>query len=633
MKLHIGPPGHHYPKARTVSLRNTIPAVQKPQFGDWFVFTGEKTDENGAQHLYYDAIMHPETCECCGHETSRIHTSCTRTLQDVPRNGAAVYYHFRLYTYVCTNPDCHVRTFVQVLPFAGRNQRRTLNLDRMLLACVATSASYRAASRCVAHMGGRVSHDAIVTLVAKTEISDDPTVEEIGVDDIAIRKGQTYVTVIYNAKTGHVLAILPGRDGHPLKEWLRVHPNVKKVARDGSLVYASAITAEAEGATQVSDRFHMYKTMSKSLRKCVRKELPATVWVKGEQIVDPEDPETEMTTRAAELMARKPDLHYDGSAPLDEDGRNIAVDAQIHLADQTDTAAREAAKRCAVRYQRALAIREQHTQHGMSVIELAKQFNEDPAQIRRLLDMSPEETEALRKPTRRKPDASPVGNTIYKMMADGHDNDTVCAYLATTQPSLTASQIDRRVTAVQINHFPERQRLGEGRAEWLMTSIPAGADEITALKLSYYLLTREQNRKSEDAFIAAALPAIREAYPCVTEVEKAYADFDTMIKGGRREAVDEFIRAYRTGFLKSFCTGLNNDREAVKNAVTEELSSGFVEGSNNKAKVIKRAGYGRDGIESLGRKCNLAFLSTKSPGIQLISLVRYPIRKRPSQAA
>ena len=45
--------------------------------------------------------------------------------------------------------------------------------------------------------------------------------------------------------------------------------------------------------------------------------------------------------------------------------------------------------------------------------------------------------------------------------------------------------------------------------------------------------------------------------------------------------------------LSHFAEGLEKDIEAVENSVASPLSNGFVEGTNNKLKMVKRTMYGR----------------------------------------
>lgn len=54
--------------------------------------------------------------------------------------------------------------------------------------------------------------------------------------------------------------------------------------------------------------------------------------------------------------------------------------------------------------------------------------------------------------------------------------------------------------------------------------------------------------------------------------------------------------------LRSFAKGLENDLDAVENAVAYDYSNGFVEETNSRLKMIKRTMYG---------KCNRELLEAK----------------------
>ena len=72
-------------------------------------------------------------------------------------------------------------------------------------------------------LGVKVSNDTIQRLYNRIDFIDNPDVEEIGIDDVAIRKGQTYATAVYDLKDHHLIALLKGRDAETLKEWLKNH--------------------------------------------------------------------------------------------------------------------------------------------------------------------------------------------------------------------------------------------------------------------------------------------------------------------------------------------------------------------------------------------------------------------------
>ena len=66
-----------------------------------------------------------------------------------------------------------------------------------------------------------------------------------------------------------------------------------------------------------------------------------------------------------------------------------------------------------------------------------------------------------------------------------------------------------------------------------------------------------------------------------------------------------FIDKYKISEIKllaGFAKSLENGLEAVENAVTSPLSNGFVEGTNNKVKMIKRMMYGRCSCKLLAAK-------------------------------
>ena len=73
--------------------------------------------------------------------------------------------------------------------------------------------------------------------------------------------------------------------------------------------------------------------------------------------------------------------------------------------------------------------------------------------------------------------------------------------------------------------------------------------------------------------------------------------------------LDEFIINYQT-YIPSFCNGLKKDIAAIRNAISNTINSGFVEGNNNKFKLIKRIVYGKQKLVNLFKRCYLAFTST-----------------------
>ena len=128
-------------------------------------------------------------------------------------------------------------------------------------------------------MGIRLSGDTIIRMLkAMADESPAPECGEvIGVDDFAYRKGQTYCTIVCDWETRRPVAVLEGRDGESLREWLKGNKHVKKVTRDRASAYAKVISEELPDAMQIADRFHLHHNLLRAVKETLKAELPNKV--------------------------------------------------------------------------------------------------------------------------------------------------------------------------------------------------------------------------------------------------------------------------------------------------------------------------------------------------------------------
>ena len=85
-------------------------------------------------------------------------------------------------------------------------------------------------------------------------------------------------------------------------------------------------------------------------------------------------------------------------------------------------------------------------------------------------------------------------------------------------------------------------------------------------------------------------------YPQLYELNICIKEFRQIFNEKRMPQLYLFIEKYKESGIKAlsaFAKGLENDMEAVENAVSSDLSNGFVEGTVNKLKMTKRVMYGR----------------------------------------
>ena len=240
------------------------------------------------------------------------------------------FLHANVYKYDCENPDCKCKVFMEDLPFAKASQVRTNALNTLILA-VSMFLSNEGASKVLALLGVQVSNDTIQRLYDRIEFIDNPDVEEIGVDDVAIRKGQTYATAIYDLKDHHLISLLDGRDGVPLKEWLKSHKKVRLIARDRASAYASAINEVLPECIQVADRFHLLQNLLEYMKNIFKEEMPSHLYIQNGEISEkaPEKILREKTPDFSFLGS----LHYDNTPPVDSNGNEVIYDNKKHQLD------------------------------------------------------------------------------------------------------------------------------------------------------------------------------------------------------------------------------------------------------------------------------------------------------------
>jgi transposase len=129
------------------------------------------------------------------------------------------------------------------------------------------------------------------------------------------------------------------------------------------------------------------------------------------------------------------------------------------------------------------------------------------------------------------------------------------------------------------------------RATPALTS-PSAAS--SARKITTWLMTSPGNLTSDDA---AALAAVTTACPHLARLSALIRAFHGIAAGltGPRH-LDAWLttaEASSIDQLASFARGIRKDHDAVLNGLTLTYSSGKVEGTVNKIKMIKRRTYGR----------------------------------------
>jgi transposase len=206
-------------------------------------------------------------CPVCGTLTGRVHAFHERVPADVPIDGRRVRVRLRIRRMRCPVAECVRRTFREQVPgVVERYQRRTVRLGEQVRGVVRELAG-RASARVLPALGIAVGRDTAVRVLLGIPLPDHAVPRVLGIDDFALRRCHKYATVLINADTGARIDVLAGRGAEVVAGWLRAHPGVEVVCRDGSTAYAQAVRDALPNAVQVADRWHLWRGLCDAVGK------------------------------------------------------------------------------------------------------------------------------------------------------------------------------------------------------------------------------------------------------------------------------------------------------------------------------------------------------------------------------
>jgi transposase len=209
----------------------------------------------------------PVPCPECGSLTGHVHGYFVRTLADVPADGRPVVVHVRVRRLRCPELGCPVQTFREQVPgVLDRYQRRTARLTSQA-GEVTRRLAGRAGSALATALGIPLSRHTALRVLISLPLPDVPVPRVLGIDDFALRRGHDYATIVINAETGQRVDVLAGRTADVVEAWLRAHPGVQVVCRDGSGAYAEAIRRALPAAVQAGDRWHLWHGLGEAVLK------------------------------------------------------------------------------------------------------------------------------------------------------------------------------------------------------------------------------------------------------------------------------------------------------------------------------------------------------------------------------
>lgn len=418
------------------------------------------------------------------------------------------------------------------------------------------------------------------------------------IDDFAVKKRKSYGTIMVDIKTNCIVDLLESRDNMKVREWLATFPNIQLVSRDGSASFRSAITGAHPKAIQVTDRFHLVKNLVKSISKYMKREITGRIEI--------------------------PLISEDGKKRFD------------YLCSLS-------------RRERIIEARRLYAKGGKSYNTIGHKLGVSPSTVAKYIKMNekdiPEEKmtvrgkehiDAIRKVERKR-------NKVLELWEKGHTKRDISKMTGYSISSINTylqngfnpahgqygtsrngklmpfrdEVIDMRANGMTYKKITEhiREKGYTGTVDALRVFISKEkrlAKDITSTKEpTEFIDKRWINKllykplKKVKGITKDQLNEIFKKYPNVKVLLERLREFRILLLEDSNDSLSKWIERARKSQIQeldSFINGIQNDQDAVENAIKYSYNNGLAEGSVNKLKLIKRIMYGRNQFNLLKTK-------------------------------
>jgi transposase len=500
------------------------------------------------------------SCPSCGTQSSQIQSRYTRTLRDLPSGGHPIRLIMHVRRFFCKKRTCAQKIFAERLPALCRpHAQRTKQLQEALRQ-LGLRVGGQAGADAASELGVSGSRDTILRLVRQSQPSARAEPHVIGLDDWAWKRRLRYGTLICDLELGLPIDLLADRSVETVSAWLKKHPSIDTISRDGSSEYASAIKKGAPQARQVSDRWHLVK----NLAACVSVQLAQSL----------------AELRRAEQMRARSEKPEEGQASEERRPAQTRAIQHAQLARQAERTAR---------YEHIMALQKQ----GVKIAEIALQLGVTQRTIQRWIAT---ENIPYSGPRRQRPRLiDPYKAYLLERWHQG------CRKGAQLERELRAKgykgsgrAMYRYLQTLEPTGFSPRKR-GSASA----TSLPNPLLALSAQQATWLFFRRPEDLKAEEQ---ETLRQLRQASSHLETAYQLVKAFLHMVRERTGEQLEAWLKAVQASHLEAFqtfVTGVQQDKDAVFAGLTLPWSNGPLEGNVNRLKLMKRSMYGRAAFDLL----------------------------------
>ena len=460
-------------------------------------------------------------------------------------------------------------------------------------------------------------------------MADKESISMVRIDDFAIKKRETYGTVMVNIETRKIIDMIPSREYEDVKDWLKTYPNIELVSRDGSTTYRKAINDALPNAIQLSDRFHLFKNLTDYSKEYLKKEFDNRIKIPapngtmqnnvGENKNEANNVKEHRLLELKDKYAQIDELKASGnnkSFICKSLGMDVRTYDKLVSLTPEEVEAKCITKRernheekieqkmevvNKVRELKLLGLSERKiAKHvGISRTTVSKYLDEkfnpscatyDIRHIGKLTRFEDEINSMLTQgimgtiieKTIREKGYSGSSQNFRHYIANWKRKRKYESYRNTENSGAIDESNSENISAVVINTTVETNSKESGAVEYI--------ERKDLMKLLYNTPDKVKSITKQQ------LDSVFEHYPNFLKVYASVWDFKSIFEDNDVAMLDTWLENVKTSHIaefESFAKGINLDIAAVRNAIKLPYSNGLAEGKVNKIKLIKRIMFGR----------------------------------------
>ena len=536
-------------------------------------------------------------CPTCGSSSDHVHCQYQRTVYDVPCGGRSVVLQLRVRKFACWTATCPRKVFAERLPELVQPWARVSNRLLEEVKALGLAASAEVSERLAPRLGMQVKASTLLRYLRAIPSPPDASVRVLGIDDFAIRRGDSYGTILVNLETGRPLDLLPDRTADAVLPWLASHQEIEVVSRDRASAYADAAKRALPHATQVADRYHLVQNLREHLQRFLDRKR--TCLPEIEDILLKAVSTSNLGRRGAlndQTGSSRAERTDQPQEQIQPELPHTLMSQEMELASLTYAERKKKISRDkrSARYEHILALH----RAGMGQRAIARELQMSRRIVQRFLTSEgfPERApgSGVRAPGKSKLDPY-LAYLRERWSAGAHSGSRL--FCEIKERGYTGSEsLLRHVLGEWRAELPPQARQGPARKPRLA---PKPGKRRLSSRGATFLMILPPSKLTEVQQQQVAQMNLNEDLRAVYLLSQ---EFVTMLKEGLVEALEGWLKrakACHVTELGSFVNGIRRDYAAVRAAFSLPWSNGTTEGHVNRLKFLKRQMFGRAHLDLL----------------------------------